>query len=127
MQRILIVDDQAGWRNFHTGAINEVLGEQVSIEMADCAKEAYSKILENNKTPYDVIITDMQMEDNYAPKMAGEWLIEQIQTLNSYYKTKIIIISASPKIKLIAETYNVDYIPKRVVTTSILAYEELLR
>ena len=125
MKRLLIVDDQLGWRNFHTGAINE-LSKEISIETAESAEEAYSKILENSKTPYDVIITDMQMEENYAPKMAGEWLIEQIKTLNSYYKTKIIIISASPKIKQIAESYNVDFIPKRVAVTSILPYKELL-
>ena len=127
MKRILIADDQSGWRNFHTGAINEVFKNQVSIETAESAEEAYSKILENDKTPYDVIVTDMQMEENYAPKMAGEWLIEQIKTLNSYYKTKIIIISASPKIRQIAEFYHVDFIPKRVAVTSVLPYEELLK
>ena len=126
MKRILIADDQASWRIFHTNVINEVLKNQVSLDTAESAEEAYSKILENNKTPYDIIITDMQMEEDYTPKMAGEWLIEQIKALNSYYKTKIIIISASPKIKQIAEMYNVNYIPKRVAVTSILPYKELL-
>ena len=127
MKRILIADDQAGWRSFHTNVINEVFGNQVSLDTAESAEEAYSKVLKNDKTPYDIIVTDMQMEESYAPKMAGEWLIEQIKTLNSYYKTKIIIISASPKIKQIAEFYHVDYIPKRVAVTSILPYEELLK
>lgn len=126
MKRILIADDQLGWRNFHTEAVKQVLDSDVSIETAESAEMAYSKILENNQSPYDVIITDMQMEDNYAPKMAGEWLIEQIQTLSSYYKTSIIIVSASPKIKFIAENYNVDYIPKRVATTSLEPYKYLL-
>ena len=126
MKRILIVDDQASWRNFHLNAVKEVLNDSQT-ETAESATQAYSKILENNKTPYDIIITDMQMEIDYEPKMAGEWLIEQIKTLNSYYKTKIIIISASPKIRQIAEFYNVDYIPKRVAVTSILPYEELLK
>ena len=54
----------------------------------------------------------MQMESDFLPLMAGEWFIEQIQKMKEYYKTKIIIISASNAIRLIAEHYNVDYIPK---------------
>ena len=46
------------------------------------------------------------------PKMAGEWLIEQIKMFKEFNNSKIIIVSASPIIKEIAERYNVLYLPK---------------
>ena len=69
-------------------------------------------------TPYDVIFTDMQMESNFLPKLAGEWLIEQIQTFQEYKNTKIVIISASPNIEQIAKKYDVEYISKFVIRNS---------
>jgi len=127
MKKVLVVDDQSGWRNYNSGAVYEVLGKDIILDTASSANEGYTKLLENEKEPYDYILTDMQMELNYTPLMAGEWLIEQIKLLNSYYKTNVIIISASPKIKLIAENYNVDYIPKSIALTSLDKYKELLK
>ena len=125
MKKILIVDDQESWCHFHKNAVQKVL-EDSNIETANSAQNGVVKIMENLKTPYDFVLTDMQMETDFLPKMAGEWFIEQIQTLPSYFKTKIIIISASPQIKYIAEKYNVDYIRKSSATVSLEPYEELL-
>lgn len=127
MIKILIVDDQAGWRAFHKNAVYEVMGEDIAVDTAACAQEGYTKLLENSKEQYDFLLTDMQMENDYAPKMAGEWLIEQAQTIQSCYKTKIIIISASPKIKHIAEHYNVFYISKSNASVSVEPYKALLK
>ena len=127
MKRILIVDDQAGWRNFNSNSIFKVLGENTDIITASCAKEGYSKLLESKENAYDYMITDMQMEGDFAPKLAGEWLIEQAQNLSFCYKTKIIIISAAPGIRQIAESYGVDYIPKSVAVTSLEPFKELLK
>ena len=127
MLKFLIADDQSSWRNFHTNAIKSLYNENsIIIDIADSAQSGYSKVLENISSPYNVIITDMQMEDDYAPKMAGEWLIEQIKMLSSYYKTKIVIVSASPRIKQIAEFYEVNYLPKSVAIASAEAYKEVL-
>ncbi len=125
MKRILIVDDQSGWRDFHSNALKNA-DSQIIIETADFAGEAYSKILENNTNPYDIILTDLQMEEDYTPKLAGEWLVEQIKELPAYYKTKIIIISASPRIKFIAENYNVEFIPKAKAVGNVEKYKEIL-
>ena len=124
MKRILIVDDQEGWRMFHTNTLKKVFIEEYSTETAASAEEGYTKVFENIATPYDIIITDLQMEDNYLPKLAGEWLVEQIKSLSSYYKTKIIIISASPRIKTIAETFNVHYLTKASAISSQELYKE---
>ena len=126
MKKVLIVDDMDGWRRFNSQAVYEVLGQDTNIDTASSGQEGYTKLLENTKEPYDIILTDMQMETDYAPKMAGEWLIEQIQNLPSYYRTKIIIISASIGVRKIAESYGVFCIPKSVAAASIEAYKELL-
>ena len=91
----------------------------IKIDCAYCAKEALAKLETSIDNPYDVIFTDMQMEPDFLPKFAGEWLIEQIQNFGDYYKnTQIVIVSAAPNIKAIAERYGVLYLPKTVARNS---------
>ncbi len=124
MIKVLIADDQESWRSFHLRAVHEIFGDNIVAETAKSGAEGYSKILENASEPYDYVITDMQMENDYVPKMAGEWFIEQIQNIPAYYKTRIVIISASYNIKHIAERYNVDYIPKASAASSVDYYKD---
>lgn len=112
MKKVLIVDDVAGWVEYHANAI-ENLFDEVEIHKAYSAKEGYDKLLENHKSPFDIIITDLQMEEDYEPKFAGEWFVEQIKTFKQYLNTKIYIISASGSIKHIAEILGVECIPKQ--------------
>ena len=91
MKRILIVDDQAGWRDFNSNSVLEVLGNNTDIITASCAKDGYSKLLESKENAYDYMITDMQMEGDFAPKLAGEWLIEQAQNLSFCYKSHFLM------------------------------------
>ena len=59
------------------------------------------------------------MESDFLPKPAGEWLVEQIKTYDKYYKdTKIVIVSASSNISLIAKKHGVLYVPKTVIRNS---------
>ena len=90
MKNILIVDDVKGWRDFNTNVMFELFGQDINIDTAESATKAYDYLLQNK--PYDIILTDLQMEENYAPKYAGEWLVEQIKTLNIYINTKIVMI-----------------------------------
>ena len=126
MKKILIVDDQSGWRDFNTNTVYDVLGSDVVIDTASSAKEGYEKLLESKDSPYNYLLTDMQMETDYAPKMAGEWLIEQVQNLTFCYGTKIIIISAAASIRHIAKSYGVDCIPKSTALISKEPYKELI-
>lgn len=118
MRKILIVDDVPGWIRFHINNINYLNLDDIEIDFAENANKALSKIEVNLDSPYDIIFTDMQMESNFLPKLAGEWLIEQIQTFKEYKNTKIIIVSASPSIERIAKKYGVLYLPKTVVRNS---------
>ena len=118
MKKVLIVDDVPGWVRFHQNNI-EYLNLDVQIDTANSAREAVSKLEASIDAPYTTIFTDLQMESDFLPKMAGEWFVEQIKTYSKYYKdTKIVIVSASPSIKNIAERYEVLYLPKVVARNS---------
>lgn len=116
--RVLIVDDVPGWIRFHKNNLEYLNIPNLEIDTADSALQALSKVEVSIDNPYDVIFTDMQMEGNFLPKLAGEWLIEQIQMLNEYRSTKIVIISASPSINLIAQKYGVEYVSKYIIRNS---------
>src|SRR5574344_1012420 len=131
MFKFLIIDDTHAWREFHKINLEELMIElsikDYKIDIADYARSGLDKIYENAKTPYDLIITDLQMEDDFAPKYAGEWFVEHIQTMNTYMNTKIIISSGCYNIKNIANSLNVDYIPKRVACTDKDKYDDLIK
>lgn len=114
MKRVLIVDDVPGWIRFHEHNISSLNIPNLEIDTAISAREAVSKLELSIDNPYDVIFTDLQMESDFLPKFAGEWLIEQIKTFEEYNSTKIVIISASPNIRLIAERNGVLYLSKTV-------------
>lgn len=111
-KRILITDDSTRWITYHKGAILEIFNNNVSIDTANSAKEGVEKITASIDNPYDIIITDMQMESDFLPFYAGEWFIKQIKFFKEYQNTKIIVISATSNIRQIAEKYNTDFIPK---------------
>ena len=118
MKKVLIVDDVPGWVRFHQNNI-EYLNLDVQIDTANSAREAVSKLEASIDEPYTTIFTDLQMESDFLPKMAGEWFVEQIKTYSKYYKdTKVVIVSASPSIKNIAERHEVLYLPKVVARNS---------
>lgn len=119
MKRILIVDDVPGWVRFHKNNIEYLNIPEIEIDTANSAREALNKIEASIDAPYDVIFTDMQMESDFLPMLAGEWLIRQIKTYDKYYKnSKIVIVSASPSIKQIAQRNGVLYLPKSTVRNS---------
>ena len=123
MKNILIVDDIKGWRDYHISIVKELLGDDVNIQTADSATAAYNTLFEQD--PLDIIITDLQMEDDYSPKFAGEWFVEQIKTFTCYQNTKVVIISASYNAKHIAETLGVECIQKATALKCIAAYKEV--
>ncbi len=122
--KILIVDDVKGWRDYHTKYINHLF-PQSEIIYAESAREGYDKLLENNNSPFDIILTDLQMENDFEPKYAGEWFVEQIKTFHNYYKTKVYIISASYNVNIIAENLGVDYVRKSTAKNFPDVYEKI--
>lgn len=123
MRHFLVVDDSQSWNNFHVENLKALYGDNIEIDRAYTAREGYDWVYNYIDNPYDVIITDLSMEYDFAPQFAGEWLVEQIQLLKQYYKTKIIIVSGSMQIKHIAETFGVDYVPKAVIANDRTVYQ----
>ncbi len=124
MKHCLIVDDSQSWNDFHYNNLKNLYEDKIEIDRAYTAREGYEWVYNYIDNPYDFIITDLSMEYDFAPKFAGEWLVEQIQLLKQYYKTKIIIISGSMQIKSIAEGLGTDYVPKAMIANDITVYQK---
>lgn len=118
MKRVLIVDDVPGWIRFHKNNIEYLNIADLEIDTASCAKEGVAKIESSIDNPYCTIFTDLQMESDFLPKLAGEWFVEQIKTYKYYNNSRIVIVSASPSIQRIAERNGVLFLPKTVVRNS---------
>ncbi len=131
MIRILAVDDMPQWRNFHKTALNTILKDiEFELVLKDSATEALEVIQSNikaNVAPFDLIISDLQMETAYEPDYAGEWLIKNIKMIPSYINTPIIIISAAYNINFIAENLGVDCLSKPSLVHTPLSYELKLK
>ena len=112
MKKILIVDDSQKWVEYHKRHVLELFNDDVEITTANSAREGLDCVTLNIDEPFDIILTDMQMETDFAPLYAGEWLIKQIKTYKEYLNTRIVIISATYNIRVIAEKYGVLCIPK---------------
>ena len=128
--KILVADDSFSWQEYHKNLLEEIFIElgidNYKIDTVTWAKDAYDLIMQNIHEPYRLIISDLQMEDDYRPDYAGEWLVKQIKTFKSYLNSKIIICSGCYNIKQIAETLNADYVPKRVAITDINSYKNIV-
>ncbi len=123
--KILVVDDMPEWRNFHLSALNAVLkdnNQKFEITTKNSAFEAFEDVKLKLKEPYDLILSDLQMEQDYEPEHAGEWLIRNIKGFSEYKKRPVILISASYDIKFIASKINADYLPKSSAVNNPLSY-----
>ncbi len=129
-KKVLIVDDLKSWLLFHGEIIHSLYGDSVEIILSSSAREALKVLNENIENPFDIILTDLQMESDFEPKCAGEWLIEEIKNIKTYAKTPIVIISAMHNIEWVAKKHEVDFIPKnRLVDNKLLMklmFEKLL-
>lgn len=119
-KNVLIVDDSASWRKFHVASLKTIGPNSYEITLADSAREGLELIHSNKEKPFDIVLSDLQMEADFEPDTAGEWLVKQIQMIKEYKNTKIIVISAMYNIEHIAKDLNVDYLKKSTLATSIL-------
>lgn len=114
-KKILIVDDTRSWQIFHKDLIQQLYGDMFEFHYASSAREGYQLVLQNADSPFDIILTDLQMEFDYEPKLAGEWLVENIKNIYSYSSTHIVIISGMYNIETIAKQLNVECISKSIL------------
>ena len=125
-KRILIAEDSPEWQNVHLSLLREYSTIPLNVEITSSAKEALSFIQDNLKTPYDLILTDLQMETDFHPKFAGEWLIQEIKSFEEYKNIPIVIISAAYNINMIAAKLGTDCLSKRTLVSNTNAYNFML-
>lgn len=123
--RILAVDDSFDWLNIHFYTIEGLFGSDTEVICASSAFEALNIYKEDYiENPFNLVITDMQMESDFEPMYAGEWLIKEILTLKN--TQNILIVSSSFDIEQIANAYKVDYLSKRSIVADEQCYIEKL-
>jgi len=111
-KRVLIVDDTLSWVKFNQNLLDSFFPRMFEITTAQSAWDARMTVVDNLEMPFDLIMTDLQMDNFGDDTLAGEWLVEQIQAMREYSNVKILIISGMPNIKTVAEQHNVAYISK---------------
>ncbi len=131
-KKILIAEDSREWQRYHVYLLSKYEGCEFDYTLTSSAQEALSIAQEHLNEPFDLILSDLQMETDFLPKYAGEWFIEQIKLLKQYDNTGIVIISATYNISFIAATLGVDYLSKRNLVNNPDSYyfmldEKLLR
>lgn len=130
-RKILIVDDSRSWLEYHKENLQKIYGNEFVLETAICARDGYDMVYNNLKEPYALIISDLQMEWDFEPKLAGEWFVEQVKKLKEYKNVPVILISATYNIRTIAQRLDVNCLPKataaRDLTSYKLAMDELLK
>lgn len=122
-KKILIVDDSRSWLEYHQSALSQFFGTEFTLEIANSARSGYDLVYNNLKTPYSLIISDLQMELDFEPKHAGEWFIEQVKKLKEYHNTPIVIISASYNVRTIAKKLEVNCLPKAIAARDLTSYK----
>ncbi len=125
-KRILIAEDSNEWQRFHSSLLKNYDKYDVDFVICDCAKDALTLVQESLKAPYDIILTDLQMETDFLPDFAGEWLVKQIKTFKEYAKTPVVIISATYNIAFVAHTLGVKYLSKRTLVNNPDTYYFML-
>ena len=123
-KKILIAEDTPQWQAFQIELLNQHYKDKIHCTICNCAKEAV-EILRTNKD-FDLIVTDLQMETDFHPDFAGEWLIKQLQNTTPYNNNQIVIVSATYNIGFIAHRLGVDYLSKRVLINYPEAYISLI-
>lgn len=122
-KKILIVDDSRGWIEYHLDSLTKIYGDRFVLETANSARGGYDMIYNNLKSPYSLIVSDLQMEMEFEPKHAGEWFVEQVKKMKEYSNTPIIIISAAYNIRTIAQKLEVNCLPKAIAARDLTSYK----
>jgi CheY-like chemotaxis protein len=122
-KKILIAEDSIQWQKFHVELLNSYESKYViSFDIASSARDALALVEENFDNPYDLIFSDLQMENDFHPDFAGEWLIKNIKQYKIYQQKPIVIVSAAYNISFIATTLGVDFLSKRSLISNPQAY-----
>lgn len=125
-KRILIAEDTPQWQRFHSSLLKTYDKVQIEFDMASNAREALELAQKSVDNPYDLIVSDLQMESDFHPLMAGEWFVKEVKNMSQYAKTPVIIVSAAYNIGFIAHALGAGYLSKRTLVSNPDAYYFML-
>ena len=126
VKRILIAEDSSEWQRFHSFLLKNYDKYELDFNICNNAKDALILVQESLDNPYDLIITDLQMETDFSPEFAGEWLVKQIKTFKQYSDIPVVIVSATYNIAFIAHNLGVNYLSKRTLVNNPDSYYFML-
>ena len=85
--KVLILDDSYSWQEFHKNNVEEIFIEldiqNYQIDTVSWAREGYNSIMQNIDNPYKLIISDLQMEDDFRPNLLANGLLNKLKHLNN--------------------------------------------
>lgn len=122
IKRILVVEDTPEWQKFHINLLKNYFKNEVELTVNSFAREGYQSVLNNLNNPFDLIISDLQMETDFEPEFAGEWFIKQVKNLSEYKNVPVVIMSATYNIAFIAHNLGVEYLSKRSLISNPDSY-----
>ena len=126
IKRILVAEDNSEWQRFHKSLLENYDKAQVEYRIASSAKEALDIAIKNIDTPFDLILSDLQMESDYLPDFAGEWFIKNLKRIDVYKNVPTIIVSAAYNIAFIASNLGIGYLSKRSLVSNPSSYYFML-
>lgn len=124
--RFLVVDDGYDWIKFHSQNIKNTM-PHAQIDTAMSGFDGLNMVLKQDENYYDIILSDMQMEEVSDESYAGIWLVKRLLASGKCKNTTIIIISAVYNIKEVAKNLNVNYISKSSIISSPSSFEYKLK
>lgn len=122
VKRILIAEDSPEWQRVHSALLSKYDKFDLDFVIVPSAADAIELLERNLENSYDMVITDLQMETDYHPQYAGEWLIQKIKSMSEYKNVPIVIVSATYNISFIAANLGVKYLSKRSLLNSADTY-----
>lgn len=126
IKKILIAEDSSEWQKFHSSLLKQYVRADILLDIAPSARDALELVQKNISEPYDVVLSDLQMESEFLPEFAGEWFIKNLKKLKEYNNVPIVIVSAAYNISFIAAKLGVGYLSKRTLVSNPDSYYFML-
>jgi len=119
--KVFIAEDSSEWLKFHIANLRGFFGEDcVEIDYSYSAMDGLRKISANSDIVYDLVISDLEMEEIIEEKYAGIYFIKRAKEFSACIDSKFIVISGSHDIEEVASLLNVDFIPKYSLSSNPL-------
>lgn len=126
IKRILIAEDSPEWQKFHKSLLGNYDKHCVEYTFASNARDALKIAIESSCNPFNLVLSDLQMESDFLPEFAGEWFVKNLKNVNEYKNIPIVVISAAYNIAFIASNLGTDYLSKRSLVSNPNAYYFML-